>query len=108
MNRRAAQRHPVSLVASLTHDGVTSPCVVVDLSLGGALIATPHALTMGRVVALEFSVSTMPEPIVVDATVRWSALGGRGVQFGRMRAREVWALGKYLRLVAYRTDRMPA
>jgi Tfp pilus assembly protein PilZ len=68
---------------------------MLNLSLGGALVAAESKLAMGKRVQISFSVPTTPEPIDVAATVRWSDGSGTGLQFDGLRAREVWALNKF-------------
>ncbi len=36
------------------------------------------------------------ERIDAPATVRWGDIGGSGLQFDGLRAKETWALGKYI------------
>jgi hypothetical protein len=67
-----------------------------NLSLGGTFIETPVRLKEGARIRLRFSVPTQPDPIVTEAQVRWTEADGAGVCFGALRAREMWALTKYL------------
>jgi hypothetical protein len=67
-----------------------------NLSLGGTFIETRAALREGTRIRLRFSVPTQPDPIVTEAQVRWTEADGVGVCFGALRAREMWALTKYL------------
>ena len=70
--------------------------MIVNLSLGGALLSGSAKLAMGQRVSLTFSVPTMEEQIEVGATVRWSDDAATGTQFDGLRAREVWALNKFI------------
>jgi hypothetical protein len=99
-NRRTSTRHAVSLSGKLTVDGTVRACTVMNLSLGGALIATDVRLAMGHRVQIAFSVTTMEEPIEVGATVRWSDDKATGLQFDGLRARDVWALNKFFEQLA--------
>ncbi|HUJ59751.1 MAG TPA: PilZ domain-containing protein [Kofleriaceae bacterium] len=94
-NRRTSTRHAVSLTAQLTVDGAPRVCDLVNLSLGGALVAAGSRFAMGQRVVISFNVPTMPEAIEVGATVRWSDDKATGLQFDGLRARDVWALNKY-------------
>jgi PilZ domain-containing protein len=67
-----------------------------DLSLGGTFIETPFPLKEGARIRLRFTVPTQPDPIITEAQVRWTEAGGAGICFGALRAREMWALTKYL------------
>jgi hypothetical protein len=74
-------------------------CHSRNLSLGGTFIETQAArgaLREGARIRLRFSVPTQPDPIVTEAQVRWTEADGVGVSFGALRAREMWALTKYL------------
>jgi hypothetical protein len=95
-NRRTQTRYVVSILAKLTVNGNAGECTLVNLSLGGALVAgTKHP--MGQRVHIHFSVPTMEEPIEVGATVRWADNHGLGLQFDGLRARDVWALNEYFK-----------
>jgi hypothetical protein len=94
-NRRTSTRHAVSLAARLTVEGQECPATVLNLSLGGALIAVGARFPMGKRVQLAFTVPTFHDPIEADATVRWSDDQATGLQFDGLRARDVWALNKY-------------
>lgn len=97
LRRRASLRFPVSLSATLTLAGVAHTCAVSNLSMGGALVSTVGvAVAMGHQVRLCFVLPVLREEINTPATVRWLAEDGIGLQFDGLRAREVWALGKYL------------
>jgi hypothetical protein len=68
-----------------------------NLSLGGTFIeARSPSLREGARIRLRFSVPTQPDPIVTEAQVRWTEADGVGVSFGALRAREMWALTRYL------------
>jgi hypothetical protein len=94
-NRRTATRHAVSLPGKLTMQGSPKDCTVMNLSLGGALVAVGGRISMGQRLEISFSIPTMPEPIEVGAVVRWSDDKATGLQFDGLRARDVWALNKY-------------
>ncbi len=67
---------------------------MVNLSLGGAFVVH-HKVAMGLMCNISFTVPTQVEPIEVAAIVRWCTELGVGVQFEGLRAKEVYALGKY-------------
>ena len=96
-NRRTSTRHDVDIPGTLAVGGAGAPveeCRVKNLSLGGALIET-RKLPMGERVHVTFRLPTLEDPIATAAVVRWASVGGVGVQFDGLRARDVWALGKY-------------
>ena len=90
-NRRTSARHPVDLPCTLRAEA-SHDARIVNLSVGGALLAHPR-LPMGARVHLAFTV--MGEPIATGAVVRWSSDGEVGVQFDGLRPKEVWALSRY-------------
>jgi len=88
--------------AQLSIDGAPKACTVMNLSLGGALVALSSRLPMGQRVTIRFTVPTMADPIEVGATVRWSDDKATGVQFDGLRARDVWALNQYFQQLGSR------
>ena len=96
-NRRTQTRHDVSIPTTLTLDGTPSDCTMLNLSLGGALIAAQARYAMGVRVKVAFAVPSPSHPIEVGGTVRWSNADGVGVQFDGLRARDVWALNEFFK-----------
>ena len=96
-NRRTQTRHDVSIPATLTINGTSNDCTMLNLSLGGALVAATSRYAMGVRVQIEFAVPTVKHSIAIAATVRWSNVDGLGVQFDGLRARDVWALNEYFK-----------
>jgi hypothetical protein len=94
-NRRTSTRHVVSLAAQLAVNGQPQSITLINLSLGGALIAAGTKYSMGQRVTITFSIPTLEHPIEVGATVRWSDDKATGLQFDGLRARDVWALNKF-------------
>ena len=95
-NRRQS-RHDISIPAKLTIDGTPNDCTMLNLSLGGALVAADAKYAMGQRVQIAFHVPTMEDAIEVGGTVRWSNRDGVGVQFDGLRARDVWAINEYFK-----------
>ena len=96
-NRRIQTRHDVSIPAKLTIDGPPNDCMMLNLSLGGALVSAATKYAMGQRLRIAFAVPVLNHPIEVGATVRWSNTEGVGVQFDGLRARDVWALNEYFK-----------
>lgn len=96
-NRRTSTRHVVSILGKLAMSAPPIDCTIVNLSLGGALIAQTIRHPMGTRCKVTFKVPTMDEPIDIDATVRWSDDTSLGIQFDGLRARDVWALNEYFK-----------
>lgn len=57
-------------------------------------LVTTSSLPYGTPVTLEFFLPALKEDARLTATVRWVKDDGMGVQFGSLRAREVWALNQ--------------
>jgi hypothetical protein len=74
-------------------------CQLRNISLGGTFLELGR-LPMGTLVNITFGLPTLGERLSLDAVVQWSTDDGVGVQFEGMRAREVWALWRYLESVA--------
>jgi Tfp pilus assembly protein PilZ len=95
-NRRQT-RHFVAIPATLTIDGASNDCTMLNISLGGTQIAARTRYGMGQRVQIAFHVPTMVEAIEVGGTVRWSTAEGVGIQFDGLRARDVWALNEFFK-----------
>ncbi len=92
---RASTRVEVELEARLGNEGVLTPCVLRNVSRGGAF-ADVAGLAFGTDVMLWFRLPGSDSVIEVGAVVRWSTPGGVGLQFGGLRAKDAWALGRFL------------
>ena len=66
-----------------------------NLSIGGVFVESDVKLGFDTRVQLCFSLPNMKEPVEVGGVVRWSDGHGFGVQFDGLRARDVYALGKF-------------
>lgn len=72
-----------------------------NMSIGGLYIEAEAPLPLlGTKVKVRFKVPTQKETIEAGAQVRWADSDGFGVQFDGLRARDVWALGKFFELPA--------
>lgn len=71
-------------------------CTTRNVSLGGLFVYFSEPLPLGTKVTLTFSLPGLDEPIVAPVVVRWLEPGGFGCQFDGLRAREIWALGRWL------------
>lgn len=78
-------------------DGVNRDATLLNLSLGGALVATGLKHPLGSRVEIRFAVPTLEQPIEIGAVVRWSDTNGVGLQFDGLRARDVWGLNEYFK-----------
>lgn len=78
----------------MKHEGGQIECVTRNVSLGGMYLVTSSSLPYGTTVTLEFYLPALKEDVNIEATVRWVKDDGMGVQFGSLRAREVWGLNQ--------------
>jgi hypothetical protein len=66
-----------------------------NISLGGIYLESADRPALGSRAQLKFRIPTQKDAIEVGGTVRWVDSAGFGVQFDGLRARDVYALGKY-------------
>lgn len=92
--RRVHERYDRALKVVLKHSEGWIECVTKNISLGGMYLVTEERLDYGTEVSLEFFVPALKEDVAMEATVRWIKDDGMGVQFGPLRAREVWGLNQ--------------
>jgi len=94
-NRRSSERHAVQLEIEVTIAEQLHKAKTRDLSLGGVFIYSKARPAFNTRVHLRFTIPSQEEPIEVGGVVRWGDPGGFGVQFDGLRARDVWALGRF-------------
>ncbi len=92
--RRVHERYDRQLDVVVIHDGNRLECVTLNVSLGGMYLLTDRPLAYGSKVQVEVFLPALRENAVIDCVVRWEKPDGMGVQFGSLRAREVWALNQ--------------
>jgi hypothetical protein len=92
--RRVHERYAYRLPIVIVHDGREISAYTVNLSLGGAFVQTETELAYGTQARARFRLPTLKEDTEVPVTVRWKTSEGLGVQFGSLRALEVWALNQ--------------
>lgn len=95
--RRAHERYEHRLDVVVKHPEGEISCVTQNISLGGMSLLCEEQLAYGVVVELRFSLPALKDEVRTEATVRWVKDDGFGVQFGSLRAREVWALNQLFR-----------
>lgn len=74
--------------------------VAVNIGLGGMYVECSPQPAFNSAVQVRFRLPTLTDDSVIDATVRWAKPDGSGLQFGSLRARDVWAINQLLRTVA--------
>jgi hypothetical protein len=96
-NRRST-RHFVSIASKIAYEGDSVDATIINLSLGGAQVASTGKHAMGQRVVVSFHVPSLNHRIEIGATVRWADdNNGVGLQFDGLRARDVWAINEYFR-----------
>ncbi|MEK6606406.1 MAG: PilZ domain-containing protein [Myxococcota bacterium] len=100
-NRRVATRTPCRLAAQIAAGERTLDVAFRDLSLGGAFVEALERVPVGERVTVRFRVPAQPDPIEVGGEVRWhgreeAGAPGFGVRFDGLRARDAWALTRFL------------
>jgi hypothetical protein len=92
--RRVHERYALALSVTLIHPAGEARGTTQNVSLGGALISISDAITFGAEARLRLWLPPLKEEAEIPATVRWIADGAVGIQFGSLRAKEVWALNQ--------------
>jgi hypothetical protein len=95
--RRVHERFNCELPVTVLHAEAELAGVASNISLGGLYIVTESQVPFGMDVKVRLQVPSLKEPATVDAKVRWVKPDGFGVQFGSLRALEVWALNQYFK-----------
>jgi hypothetical protein len=96
-NRRKHTRIAVDLKGSLrTAAGVEHACQLINLSIGGALVATETNDQVGDEVELHVALGDKGQSIAAKATVRWTGQQSLGLQFMPMGARATYLITEFL------------
>jgi hypothetical protein len=66
----------------------------VFLAVDGADIAARTAFPYGTEAKIRMQVPALKDEVAITVTVRWATQTGIGVQFGSLRAKEVWGLNE--------------
>jgi hypothetical protein len=93
--RRAHERYNCEVNVTVIHQGVERAVVADNVSLGGMFLCTDASLPLASEVVVRFEVPGSGVSVEAGAVVRWHKPAGFGVQFGSLRAREVWALNRW-------------
>lgn len=94
--RRVHERFEYELPVTVVHEGAEHEAVTQNISLGGMYLVTRAGLKYGAQVKLRFRLPALKEPTECTGTVRWTKEDGIGVQFGSLRALEVWGLNQLM------------
>jgi len=102
--RRVHERYDLSVTVKVRHDGGEVTCQSLNISLGGMYLLSETQLAYGTKVVLSFFLAALKEDAKIDGVVRWEKPDGMGVQFGSLRARDVWALNQLFKESTPSTD----
>jgi PilZ domain len=90
-------RKPVDYAIEFSHDqGVRSPGICRDFSLGGMAIEATHAAPFGAKVTVYLQLAGIQGVSALPGVVRWTKGNTMGVQFGLLGARETYAITEML------------
>ncbi len=92
--KRQYDRYVAALDVTYDREGERVAAVSRDVSLGGMFIETDKPLAYGTKFSIEVKLPALPQPVVIDATVRWTGADGMGLQWGMLRAKETWAINQ--------------
>jgi hypothetical protein len=92
--KRAQTRYECRLPVRVETGAETLAGDSVNFSLGGMLVEIDRRFQLGTELTLRFRLPALDVDTEVKAAVRWSNDNHHGVQFGSMRARDVWALNR--------------
>ncbi len=92
--KRHHQRYQCRIPVKLVTEEGELEAVALNISLGGMLVEAPQPLAFGTKVKARFELPALGAETEVDATVRWNRENRVGLQFGSLRAKQVWALNK--------------
>jgi hypothetical protein len=92
--RRVHERFEYELDVTVLLDEREIKGRTINLSLGGLFMKVEEELPFGAQAKVILPLPALKEPATVPVTVRWVTAEGCGVQFGSLRAVEVWALNK--------------
>ncbi|MCU0674023.1 MAG: PilZ domain-containing protein [Myxococcota bacterium] len=95
--RRVHERYDCHLPVSIFFGEEELVAHVANISLGGMFVITERSVEYGTAVKVRFRLPALKEEATVETTVRWAKPNGIGLQFGSLRAIEVWALNQYFK-----------
>ncbi len=102
-DKRRNKRFDVELAVVVRRADVDVAGVTQNLSLGGLMADVPldPSPALGQRLRVSFSLPGLDGPIQADAEVRWCSGSVVGLQFVTgLRAKETWALGRFLESLA--------
>jgi hypothetical protein len=98
--RRLYDRHEISMPVVIECGSVEANGLTRNIGLGGMFIFTDLDASYGTPVIVRLRLPSFAEESLFEAVVRWNEEDGLGVQFGSLRALEVWGLNQLFRVPA--------
>ena len=92
--RRIHERYEIQLPVVIFHADKQYQAVTQNMSLGGMYIATDAKIAYDARIQVQFRLPALKDDTVCTVTVRWKKPDGIAVQFGSLRALEVWGLNQ--------------
>ena len=102
--RRVHERYDRRLKVMVIHEGGELETVSKNISLGGMYLISETQLAYGTKVTIRFFLPALKEDVSLEAVVRWQKDDGMGVQFGSLRACEVWGFNQLFKESIPATD----
>jgi c-di-GMP-binding flagellar brake protein YcgR len=93
-SRRVHERFEYVIDVTVLYEGREIAGKTVNISLGGLYMTTEQTLPFGVQAKVRLRLPALKEVAEVPVTIRWVTKEGLGVQFGSLRALEVWALNQ--------------
>ncbi len=98
--RRVHERYDCDLDVTVYHGGRQIPAKAANISLGGMYLVMGEQIPYGAEVKVRFRLPALKEDTESTTTVRWNKPDGIGVQFGSLRALEVWGLNQLFKTLS--------
>ncbi len=95
--RRLYERIDLSLPVQVEHEHRRFEAVTRNVSLGGVYLVTHEPLELGDSLRLAFRLPDLDRATECEAMVRWQGSDGYGLQFGSLRAIDVWGINQIFR-----------
>ena len=94
MEEKRAHRRVVyrTEITCTPEDGEAFVAVSHDVSLGGMFVESEHNPAFGTKMTISLTLPGQSQAFNLACTVRWNKPDGFGVQFGRLGAKETYAL----------------
>jgi type IV pilus assembly protein PilZ len=98
VEKRGSHRSPLDVAVEIsTKAGAAIVARARDISVGGIFVDTDEPLPFGSDVLVRVVLPSSKDPFVLPAVVRWTRVGGMGLQFGLLGARETHAITEIVR-----------